>query len=90
MRIRHFKTTGRSLEQVTLYNVVLSDLAKTFYHKPMSGCAQVACNSLLTTSLLQVVNSLLQVDCQNLLSTGLLQVVLTSCKKSAIDKLQQA
>ena len=43
----------------------------------------MACDSLLTASLLQV-------DCQNLLSTGLLQVVSKSCNKSANDKLQQA
>ena len=47
--------------------------------KPISGCVPMACDSLLTTSLLQVVNRLGEVDCQNLLSTGLLQV----------DKLQQ-
>ena len=53
----------------------------------------MACDSLLTTHLLQVVNrrqQMLQVDCQNLLSTGLLQVVSTNRNKSANDKLQQA
>ena len=43
----------------------------------------MACDGLLSTDMLQV-------DCQNLLSTGLLQVVLTSCNKSAYEKLQQA
>ena len=49
-----------------------------------------ACESLLTTSLLQVVNELVQVGCQYLLSTGLLRIVSTSCNMSANDKLQQA
>ena len=44
----------------------------------------MACDSLLTTSLLQVL--LLQVDSQNVLSTSLLQVVSTCCNKSANDK----
>ena len=39
----------------------------------------MACDSLLTTSLLQV-------DCQKLLSTGLLQVVSTICNKYTNDK----
>ena len=41
----------------------------------------MAFDSLLTTSLLQVVNRFVEIDCQNLLSTDLLQVVSTSCKK---------
>ena len=49
----------------------------------------MACDSLLTTSLLQVVNRLVQTDCAYLLPTGLLQVVSTSCNKSANDNLQQ-
>ena len=47
----------------------------------------MASDSLLATGLS---TDLLQVDCQNLLCTGSLQVVLTSCYKSANDKLQQA
>ena len=49
----------------------------------------MACDSLLTTSLLQVVHRLVQTDCAYLLPTGLLQVVSTSCNKSANDNLQQ-
>ena len=47
----------------------------------------MACNSLSTTSLLQVVNRLVSCQdyCQNLLSTSLLQVVSTSCNKSGND-----
>ena len=43
----------------------------------------MACDSLLTTSVLQVVNLVFkQLSCQNLLSTaGLLQVVSASCNK---------
>ena len=49
----------------------------------------MACDSLMTTSLLMSTD-LLQVDCLNLLSAGLLQFVSTSYNKSATDKLQQA
>ena len=66
---------------------------------------RMACDSLLTTSLLQVVKRLVascQQTCCKLivitchqqtcckLTTGLLQVVSTTCNKSANDKLQQA
>ena len=47
-------------------------LSTSRYH---AGCVRMACDSLLTTSVLRVIN---------LLSTGLLQVfqqVLTSCKR---------
>ena len=39
---------------------------QTCYSKPISGCVRVDCDSLLTTSLLEVINvqDLLQVDCQ--------------------------
>ena len=56
----------------------------------MSGRVRMAYDSLLTTSLLQVVNRLVASWLSKLLSTSLLQVVSTSCNKSANDKLQQA
>ena len=43
-------------------------------NKPISGCVPIACDGLVTTSLLLA--DLLQVDCQNLLSTGLLLQVI--------------
>ena len=65
--------------------------ARSRCQEPMSGCVRMACDSLLTTSLLQVVNSLLQVDCQNLLSPGVLQVVtslqMASCNKPDFNSL---
>ena len=52
----------------------------------------MACDSLLTTSLLQVVNrlQLVQVDYQKLLSKQWPQIVSTSGNKFANDKLKQA
>ena len=68
------------------------DLATTCYNKLISGCVRMACDSLLTTSLLQVVNRLVASIFSKLFinKLDLLQVVSTSCNKCANDKMQQA
>ena len=64
-----------------------SNAQSTPKSKPKKHKLQYVCDSLLTTSLSQVVNRF--VACQNLFSADLLQVVSTSCNKSANDNLQQ-
>ena len=59
-------------------------------NKPISRCVRMACDSLLTTSLLQVVNKLVASWFSKLVIHRLNASCFTSCNKSADDKLQQA
>ena len=60
---------------------LLTSSNRLVINKPISECVRMACDSLLTTSVIVK-------TCYPLAS--LLQVVSTSCNKSANDKLQQA
>ena len=75
-----------------------ADLLQVAVIKPMSGCVRIACSSLMTTSLLQVVNRLaascdLQACCK-LRTADLLQIancrLAASCELQACCKLRTA
>ena len=83
---------GRSLHREKHVNYSLLIICKlqpvNYINKPVSGCVRMACDSLWTTSLLEVV------DCKLIVKNCYLQAwcklcqLSTSCNKSANDKLQ--
>ena len=79
----------KDAQNVQVVASLLTSCNRLVINKPISGCVRMSRDSLLTTSLLQVVDRLVASCLSKLVITGLLQVVSTSCNKSANDTLQQ-